>query len=163
MQSPIRVHTASVVGLILVLASGVGLSQTQKPAAPPTHVVVPASQVKFDPIDVPGFDSGMKIAVIYGDPNAQTGSYVIRLAFPDGYRFPPHWHPMAENVTVLEGKFSLGMGATRDDKKLAVYSPGAFAHIAPRSPHFGGATGATVIQLHGSAPFKIELAKPAGK
>jgi hypothetical protein len=28
-------------------------------------------------------------------------------------------------------------------------------------PHFGGARGATVIQLHGQGPFKIELAQPA--
>lgn len=158
MQPSIRVFTAGVASLIFVLAAGVGQSQT--PAA--THVVVPASDVKFAPIEIPGFDSGTKIAVIYGDPNAQTGDYVIRLAFPDGYRFPSHWHPMDENVTVLEGTFSLGMGDTRDDTKLTAYSPGAFLHLPAKMSHFGSAKGATVVQLHGEAPFKIELSKPAG-
>jgi len=123
------------------------------------HVVVPANQVTFGPIDVPGFPAGMKIAVLSGDPNATTGSYVIRLQFPDGYNFPAHWHPMAENLTVLSGSFMLGMGNRTDNSKLVTYSPGAFMSIPPKMAHFGGAKGVTVIQLHGEAPFKIELAK----
>ena len=151
-----RVFTAGVASLIFVLAAGVSQSQT-----PATHVVVPASQVKFAPIEIPGFASGTKIAVIYGDPNGQSGDYVLRLAFPDGYSFPAHWHPMAENLTVLEGSLGLGMGDTPDDTKLVAYSPGTFMHIPGKMPHFGTVKGATVIQLHGEAPFKIELAKPA--
>jgi len=101
----------------------------------------------------------MKIAVLSGDPNATTGSYVIRLQFPDGYNFPAHWHPMAENLTVLSGSFTLGMGNKTDTSKLVTYSPGTFMSIPPKMAHFGGAKGVTVIQLHGEAPFKIELAK----
>lgn len=123
------------------------------------HVVVPADKVTWGPIEVPGFPTGMQIAVLNGDPNAESGPYTIRLQFPDGYKFPPHWHPMAENLTVLTGTFSLGMGAKVDNSKLASYAPGAFMSIPPKMPHFGGAKGATVIQLHGQAPFKIELAK----
>jgi quercetin dioxygenase-like cupin family protein len=101
----------------------------------------------------------MKIAVIHGDPNADSGMYVIRLQFPDGYMFPPHWHPMAENLTVLSGTFLLGMGEKTDNSKLVTYKPGAFLYVPGKMPHFGGAKGATVIQLHGQAPFKIELVK----
>ena len=123
------------------------------------HVVVPASKVAFEPIEVPGFPSGMKIAVIHGDPNAESGTYVVRLQFPDGYMFPPHWHPMAENLTVMSGTFMLAMGEKADKSKLVTYSPGAFMAIPGKMAHFGGAKGATVIQLHGQAPFKIELVK----
>lgn len=63
-------------------------------------------------------------------------------------------------MTVLSGTFMLGMGAKADDSKLATYRPGAFLYIPGKMPHFGGAKGATVIQLHGQAPFKIELANP---
>ena len=108
----------------------------------------------------PGFDPGAKIAAIHGDPNAESGFYVIRLMFPDGYKFPVHWHPMAENLTVLEGDFMLGMGTTVDAGKLMTYKPGSFLYIPGKSPHFGQVKGNTVIQLHGQAPFKIELGAP---
>jgi len=35
----------------------------------------------------PGFDPGMKLAVLSGDPGAK-GPYVVRLQFPAGYSFP---------------------------------------------------------------------------
>ena len=149
--------------IVGALVSGLALSYIARmeagQATVDKHVVVPANQVTFAPIDVPGFPAGMKIAVLNGDPNAVTGSYVLRLQFPDGYNFPPHWHPMAENLTVLSGSFMLGIGNTADKSKLVTYSPGAFMSIPPKMAHFGGAKGMTVIQLHGEAPFKIELAK----
>jgi uncharacterized RmlC-like cupin family protein len=106
---------------------------------------------------VPGFKSGMKIAAIHGDPNAESGMYVIRLQFPAGYTFPAHWHPNAENLTVLSGELQLGMGEKEDTSKLVSYKPGAFMYIPGKMPHYGGAKGEMVIQLHGEAPFKIEL------
>jgi quercetin dioxygenase-like cupin family protein len=148
------------VGSLVVVA---WLSATEARQSVPElskHAVVPADTVKFEPIEVPGFKPGMKIAVIHGDPNAESGMYVIRLQFPDGYTFPAHWHPMAENLTVLSGTFMLGMGEKPDSSKLATYSPGAFLYIPGKMAHFGGAKGTTVIQLHGQAPFKIELVNP---
>lgn len=157
-----RVHSHVLVG---ALACGVALAavtpiEAQQAAPETKHVVVAADQVAFAPIEVPGFQSGMKIAAIAGDPNAESGAYVIRLQFPDGYTFPPHWHPMAENVTVLSGTFVLGMGDKVDPSKLVTYSPGAFMSIPGKMAHFGGARGVTEIQLHGQAPFKIELVSP---
>lgn len=157
--------TTQVRALMGALACGVVLAtlpgvEARQAASDSTHVIVPADKVAFAPIEVPGFQSGMKIAAISGDPNADSGMYVIRLQFPDGYTFPPHWHPMAENLTVLSGTFVLGMGDRADNSKLATYSPGAFMSIPGKMPHFGGAKGVTVIQLHGQAPFKIELVTP---
>jgi quercetin dioxygenase-like cupin family protein len=148
--------TVTCAGVMLAGLAAAAIVESQMPGG---QTVVPASQVKFGPIEVPGFDPGLQIAVLHGDPNAKTGTYVIRLSFPDGYRFPPHWHPMAENLTVLQGQFSLGMGETRDDSKLSSYSPGSFLHIPPKMAHFGTVKGATTVQLHGEAPFAIELAK----
>jgi len=65
--------------------------------------------------------------VISGDPS-KTGAYTVRLMFPAGYRFPVHWHPGAENLTVVSGTFQLGMGNTR---------------IGPRSRATGRATTST--------------------
>lgn len=118
-----------------------------------------AASLAWSPLEVPGFDSGMKVAVLVGNPE-EASPYVLRLSFPAGYRFPPHWHPMAENLTVLSGTFLLAAGDTVDASALKQYAPGDFLHIPPRSSHHGGADVATVIQLHGTGPFTINLTRP---
>ena len=119
----------------------------------------PAASVEWAPIQPPGFDPGMEIAVIHGNPDAADQPYTLRLRLPDGYRFPAHYHPRAENVTVLSGTFLLAMGARPADSPTA-YAPGSYLYIPPEKPHYGGARGATVIQLHGVGPFEILLAEP---
>jgi quercetin dioxygenase-like cupin family protein len=153
---------STLVGALVLFLPGLALAQAgNKPAPPaaPTHVMVPAASVTFQPIEIPGFDPGVKIAGVHGDPNAASGMYVIRLSFPAGYKFPPHWHPMAENVTVLEGELLVAMGDKVDPAKLTGYTPGSFLFLPGKESHFGGARGATIIQLHGQAPFTIELTK----
>jgi uncharacterized protein (TIGR02246 family) len=108
-----------------------------------------------------GFDPGMKLAVLEGDPGAK-GPYVLRLSFPAGYRFPVHWHPGIENMTVVSGPFQLAMGNTADWSALRTYSSGDFIYIPPRHAHFGGsaASAPSVIQLHGIGPFVLNLGAP---
>ena len=108
-----------------------------------------------------GFDPGMKLAVLEGDPGAK-GPYVLRLSFPAGYRFPVHWHPGVENLTVVSGPFQLAMGNTADGSALRTYSPGDFIYIPPKHAHFGGsaASAPSVIQLHGMGPFLLNLGAP---
>jgi quercetin dioxygenase-like cupin family protein len=118
--------------------------------------VVAAATLEWASPEIPGFDPGLKLAVVSGDP-ATEGAYTIRLSFPAGYNFPPHWHPMPENLTVLSGALNLAMGDKRDDSKLKRYAPGDYIMIDAKHPHFGGAPVATVIQLHGIGPFTIEL------
>ena len=117
------------------------------------------SSLKWDDLKVTGFDPGAKIAVVHGDP-AGTGDYTIRLTFPDGYRFPVHWHPKAEHLTVVSGSFLLGMGTKADEKALKTYGPGDFLYLPAKNTHFGGAKGVTVVQLHGLGPFAINLGTP---
>ena len=69
---------------LLVPALAMAQMDPKKPMESATHTVVPAAGVTYAPIEIPGFDSGVKIAAVYGDPNAESGSYVIRLAFPAG-------------------------------------------------------------------------------
>lgn len=119
---------------------------------------VAANAVTWSDADIPGFPPGMKIAAIQGN-SAETGLYTLRLSFPDGYRFPAHWHPMAEHVTVLSGTLQLAMGDRPDDSKLKAYTSGDYLYVPATMPHFGGARGFTVIQLHGQGPFTINLVK----
>jgi len=58
---------------------------------------------------------------------------------------------------VLSGTFLLAMGKTADEAAIQTYQPGAFVYIPGEHPHYGGAEGETVIQLHGLNPFKIIL------
>ncbi|MDP9277981.1 MAG: cupin domain-containing protein, partial [Gemmatimonadota bacterium] len=82
--------------------------------------------------------------------------------FPAGYRFPVHWHPGIENLTVVSGPFQLAMGNAADWSTLKTYGPGDFLYIPPRHAHFGGsaADAASVIQLHGEGPFQLVLGAP---
>jgi quercetin dioxygenase-like cupin family protein len=121
---------------------------------------VTAGTIKWADLSVPGFDPGLKVAVLAGNPDATTGAYTLRLAFPAGYRFPPHWHPNAENLTVVSGTFLLAMGETVNDSQLKTYGVGDYLYLPGKHPHYGGVKGATVIQLHGNAPFTINLVKP---
>ncbi len=139
----------------------------QAPAAAPVTLVVlepsgddmtmnAAAGLTFQPLEVPGFKSGMQLAVLHGDP-AGKGDYTIRLKFPAGYTFPAHYHPNAEHLTVLSGTFLLSMGE-KEGGPLREYQPGDFLYIPSKKPHYGGAKGETVIQLHGIGPFDIKLA-----
>jgi ketosteroid isomerase-like protein/quercetin dioxygenase-like cupin family protein len=117
----------------------------------------PVAGLQWGDITPPGFRPGMQIAVMEGDPSVEGGVYVLRLRFPDGYMFPVHWHPNAENLTVLSGTFRLAMADTEDPSALRDYAPGDFLYIPGRMAHWGGARGATVIQLHGVGPFAINV------
>ena len=142
---------------------------TPLPAAESSSASMPMRDVKtvansslaWSDFSRPGFDPGIKIAVLEGDPGAK-GPYVLRLQLPAGYRFPVHWHPVTENLTVVSGSFLLGMGNTVDANALKTYAPGDFIYIPPKHAHFGGsaASGPLVVQLHGEGPFQTILGAP---
>lgn len=134
-------------------------TQIQAQAAADGMSAVAAGTLEWVDAEVPGFDAGMRMAIVHGDPSVADQPYTMRLAFPDGYRFPAHWHPRAENLTVLSGTFLLRMGE-RETGELSEYGPGDFLFIPPKMAHWGGARGETVIQLHGVGPFTIELVRP---
>jgi quercetin dioxygenase-like cupin family protein len=118
--------------------------------------VVPAKSLQWTELKVPGFDPGAKMAIVSGNPEG-TGLYTLRLSLPDGYKIPPHWHPMAENVTVLSGTFQVAMGERVDNSQLKSYEAGDFLYVAAKHPHFGSVRGTTIVQLHGEGPFAINL------
>lgn len=147
------------------IASDIFNSDLPVPQPSPTVVVIEpagdqmtmhgAAGMQFQPLEVPGFKSGLQLAVIHGDPMGK-GDYTIRLKFPDGYTFPAHYHPNAEHLTVLSGRFMLAMGE-KEGGATREYQPGDFLYIPAKKPHYGGVKGETVIQLHGIGPFEIKL------
>jgi len=141
-----------------VVTSAAPMAPMTMPTDMATMAAVNEKAITWQPLNVQGFAPGAKMAVVHGDP--ASGNYVLRLDFPDGYKFPVHWHPNTENVTVLEGTFLLGMGNTVSTSAETAYKEGDYLYIPGRNPHFGGAKGHTIIQLHGMGPFAINLGTP---
>jgi quercetin dioxygenase-like cupin family protein len=145
----------------LTLPLGAAVAQ-QRPSAAATQQAQPMMMtevdtraIKWNPIEVPGFPSGVKIAALAGDPDKAGEPYTLRLRFPDGYAFPAHWHPMAENLTVISGTFYLAMGDKVVEGATKRYVAGDFLNIPGKMSHFGHVAGETVVQLHGTGPFQI--------
>jgi quercetin dioxygenase-like cupin family protein len=149
---------------VLALALSSGALRAQTPGAAPTQrtdsmSVVRGTSVKWGPLEVPGFKPGLELGVLAGDPG-KPAPYTVRLRFPAGYVFPAHYHPNAENITVISGRFLLGMGEQSDGKKQKTYAPGDYLYIPAEMPHFGRVEGPTIVQLHGMGPFEVKLVQP---
>ena len=152
-----RIATALSAALILPLASlgaqaahKTGATKQQGAAAP---IVVMADAVQWGPAPAV-LPPGAKVAVLEGDP-AKPGVFTMRLQMPDGYRIPPHYHPAMEHVTVISGTFMVGMGDTFDESQMKTLSAGSFGAIPPRMRHYAMAHGETVLQLHGTGPWRL--------
>lgn len=147
--------------LLAISLPTAALAQEAAPAAADEagpHAFKANDSIGFTPFEIPGFDPGVQLAVVHGDPTAASGDYTVRLLLPDGYRFPAHYHPKAEHLTVLTGTFLIAVGTDENPDALEEYTPGSFLYFPAEEAHYGGATGQTVIQLHGQAPFEVVLA-----
>ena len=123
------------------------------------HNAFPADTIQYGPVP-PFIPPGAQLAVLEGNPMASTGDFTIRIKMPDGYRFPPHWHPNRENVTVISGTFKLGMGDKFDESKMETFGPGSFAYLDPDMHHYAIASGDAVVQVHGMSPVKFNYVNP---
>jgi quercetin dioxygenase-like cupin family protein len=145
----------------LLLAAGSAAAQgvAQGGAAKPHAIVATPDAIKWAaaPAVLP---AGARLAVLEGDPGKQ-GPFTMRLSMPAGYRIPPHFHPVTEHVTVIEGTFYVGMGEAFDASKATALPTGTFAALEPGVRHFAFTKGATTIQLHGVGPWALTYVNPA--
>jgi hypothetical protein len=163
-----RVRTSIVVmGVAVVMTAGIYAQTTPaKPKPSPAaakvadkHVVLNASDMQWGP-GPDSLPSGAQMSVLDGDPSKAGTPFVIRAKLPDGYKVAPHWHPTAENVSVISGEFTLGMGDKWDDSKMTTLKAGGFAKMPKTMHHFAGVKGETIIQIHGVGPFAITYVNP---
>jgi hypothetical protein len=137
-------------------------------APQPCHAqnVFTPDQIKWGPAP-PFIPAGAQLAVLEGNPMATSGDYTIRLKMPDGYRIAPHTHPLRENVSVISGTLKVGMGDRYDDSKMNSLASGSFVYLDPSMHHYAGASGETIIQIHGQSPVKFNYINaaddPSGK
>ncbi|MCO5172151.1 MAG: cupin domain-containing protein [Planctomycetes bacterium] len=121
---------------------------------------VRADALTWTDLEVPGLPPGLKTARLHGDPTAGDETFAFRLFMPDGYRIPLHWHPADENVTVIEGRFLLGMGEEADWERMQAYAPGDFLHIPTPHRHYAAAEGDTIVQIHSHGRWALILVRP---
>ena len=145
MFTTVRSLTAAV-ALALAFAASTALAQDH-------HIVTPPDQVKFGPAP-PFLPTGAKIAVLQGDPSA-SGPVVLRLLFPANFVVPPHWHSMAERLTIISGTLYVGAGDTVDRAGSAALAPGGYAYLPAKMHHYAWTKAAAVVQINLEGPFDI--------
>jgi quercetin dioxygenase-like cupin family protein len=150
---------------VLLLLPVISLAQTAAPKkaaakpAGPSPVVVTPDKIQWGPAP-PIFPAGAQFAVLAGDPS-KAGPFIVRLKFPDGYRVMPHWHPTAENVTVISGEFHVGMGNKFDESSMQTLPAGSVAVVPTHHNHYAMAKGETMVQVNATGPFKLVYVNPA--
>jgi hypothetical protein len=105
---------------------------------------------------------GAEMAILSGDPG-QAAPYAVRLKFPANYAIPAHSHPTDENVVVVTGGLTLGMGDTlvKSAGSGKTLGPGGYALMPTNMNHFAYTTVPTTIVLYGQGPVEFKYVNPS--
>jgi quercetin dioxygenase-like cupin family protein len=126
------------------------------------HVIAKPTEAQWGPAP-PFIPAGAQIAVLSGDPT-KSQPYAVRLKFPANYTIPAHSHPTDENVVVVSGSVSFGMGekvakGAATNKTLGV---GGYALMPAGMNHFAFTTAAeSTIVLYGVGPVEFKYVNPS--
>jgi len=150
------IFSVIVAGAILLSGGSVTPANGQK-----AHVIAELKEAAWGPAP-PMLPPGAQIAVLAGDPTKST-AYAVRLKFPSNYTIPPHSHPTDENVVVVSGAVTFGMGdklikGTTSNKTLPV---GGFALMPANMNHFAYTTEESTIVLFGQGPVEFKYVNPS--
>ncbi len=132
----------------LLVLSLAGITATSQDRA--RHGVVPLNKIP----------SGQWIEKVWGDSDKPGAAYVIRIHNDAGYIVLPHTHPEDENIAVVQGSWSLGMGHRFNKSALAPLELGAYGFVPKKMVHFAWSKTETIIQVHGIGPFWTEFVDP---
>lgn len=148
---------ASVMTAVAILGGGTSYVLAQGHA----HVLQTPSEAAWGPAP-PFVPAGAQIAVLSGDPTKAV-PYAVRLKFPANYAIPAHSHPTDENVVVVSGALTFGMGdklvkGAPANKALPV---GGYALMPANMNHFAYTAAETTIVLYGQGPVEFKYVNPA--
>jgi hypothetical protein len=148
---PMRV---SLISLFLLLGAPIAAN-----ADPAHHTMIDPDALDWAP--VASLPAGAEVTVIEGPMN-EPGPFTARLRFPANYRLPAHWHPVVERVTVLSGRFHMGLGDRLDTRHGNALAAGAMMLLQPETRHYAWTEAEpAVVQLHGTGPWQINYVNPA--
>ena len=125
------------------------------------HVIAPLKAAEWGPAP-PVLPAGAQIAVLSGDP-MKAVPYAVRLKFPANYAIPAHSHPTDENVVVVSGAVTFGMGDMLAKGTGNTTLPvGGYGLMPAGMNHFAytGAQEATII-LYGQGPVEFKYVNPS--
>lgn len=125
------------------------------------HVLQTPAEAVWGPAP-PMLPSGAQIAVLSGDPTKAV-PYSVRLKFPANYAIPAHSHPTDENVVVVSGALTFGMGdkLTKGAAANKTLPAGGYALAPANVNHFAYTTSETTIVLYGQGPVEFKYVNPA--
>jgi quercetin dioxygenase-like cupin family protein len=147
---------ASVITALAILGGG-----SQLMAQGHAHVIQTPAEAAWGPAP-PMVPPGAQIAVLSGDPTKAV-PYAVRLKFPANYAIPAHSHPTDENVVVVTGAVTFGMGdkLAKDAAANKMLPAGGYALMPAKMNHFAYTTSETTIVLYGQGPVEFNYVNPA--
>jgi len=148
------IYTCALLASAAALNAG-ALGQ-EKTEAGADHKIVRSGDLKWAPIM-----KGCDLAPVSGDPGADGTAFVLRIRCVDGVNIPAHWHPTDESLNVLKGTFLVGRGEKFEETKLTTMNVGNFALMPKEMRHYARCKGETIVQVHGTGPFKVNWVNPA--
>jgi len=101
---------------------------------------------------------GLTVAWMSGDPT-KAGPWTVRLKAPAGAKFLVHYHDATEMVTVISGTFAAAIGDKFDASKLMALPAGSYVVIPAGMKHYAMAKTDCIVQLSGTKPFAMVMAK----
>lgn len=107
-------------------------------------------------------NDGVQMVTLYGDPSAE-GPFAFRLRVTGDFEIAPHSHPVTEHMTVLSGRFFVGLGDTVDRDAAQEYGPGSYIAIGAGVLAYMWTEGPTVVQIHGTGPFTTDFPQSPGE
>ena len=143
----------------LTCAVVVGGASGQKAAGGADFVRLTPDQIQWR--DLPD-GHGVQLATIAGDPSGN-GLYVQRVRFPPHVMDRPHWHPHDRHVTVIEGTWFTGTGATFDPKQAVPLRAGSYMLHPAGALHWDGSDSnqEAIVQVVGIGPADTVQADPS--
>jgi quercetin dioxygenase-like cupin family protein len=139
------------VAACLTLAS-VSVAQSQ-------HVIQNVKEAKWGPAP-PMLPPGAQVDVLSGNPGG-SGLVSLRLKFPANYKIPAHSHPTDENVLIVSGEVTFGMGDKLDEKTGTTLSGGGFAKMPAGMNHYAFTKGGAEVLLYAEGPIEFKYVNPA--
>jgi hypothetical protein len=136
--------------LAVILALSIATDSATSKDQPDTHEVVPPT--KMPP--------GQWFVKVWGDFDKPGAPFVIRIHNDAGYIVLPHIHTMDENITIVQGSWSVGTGRLFNRSSLEPMKVGDYAIVPKGMPHFGYAKTDMIQQVHGIGPFQSTLVDP---
>ena len=138
------------VSIVILLALSFAFHNAKAQDQSAQHSVYPLSQ----------FQPGQWVEKVSGDFTKPGEPFVFRIHQDAGYITLPHTHPIDENITVVKGSWSLGMGRRFNRADLEPMDTGTFG-IAPKNmAHFAWSKTETILQIHGIGPFASTIVEP---